>query len=228
MYVAADEPTRRFDFWFPPKQGLKHSAGSIFPPLLVNLISDFHQNKDWNLYRNRQPVPLLEFDFWFPPKQGLKLSCYSTKISFSILFDFWFPPKQGLKLTSRCSTKNNSPNLISDFHQNKDWNSNLLYLCRKSFSIWFLISTKTRIETATSCFDKLHLTIIWFLISTKTRIETLLISVLAFPQKSFDFWFPPKQGLKHHIKRINREDTLPIWFLISTKTRIETYHQGLA
>ena len=141
--------------------------------MLCDLISDFHQNKDWNHYFGK-------------------------------------------------SLSRSDNYLISDFHQNKDWNNPLPALPNLSMAIWFLISTKTRIETGCKHYAPDRWDFIWFLISTKTRIETdnsfqkqtiiihiwFLIStktrietLLKLPVESFfflfDFWFPPKQGLKH-------------------------------
>ena len=90
-----------FDFWFPPKQGLKRIV-----EIRINLAP-------------------AEFDFWFPPKQGLKLHSIVAIPLLSSIFDFWFPPKQGLKPETGGITSSVNFNLISDFHQNKDWNVNI-------------------------------------------------------------------------------------------------------
>ena len=137
-----------FDFWFPPKQGLKRFllTTSVLPQ--PNLISDFHQNKDWNHIkcdRSKNEREHLISDFhqnkdW----NGL----FGTFLSVNTgSFDFWFPPKQGLKLSKNGTIRPTKPDLISDFHQNKDWNDfSWLHQCYRN-RIWFLISTKTRIET---------------------------------------------------------------------------------
>ena len=143
-------------------------------PIKDNLISDFHQNKDWNQKHTNSKLLKLEFDFWFPPKQGLKLQItkFIAPVSLYLisdfhqnkdwnllwifpnlftdsLFDFWFPPKQGLKRSNKLTKMAPISDLISDFHQNKDWNFTVCITLWTRTTIWFLISTKTRIETMT-------------------------------------------------------------------------------
>ena len=146
-------------------------TSSLIPS--AHLISDFHQNKDWNLVDRYCVLLGVKFDFWFPPKQGLKQSKKANHYFGLFLFDFWFPPKQGLKQIRKVylaaertiwfliSTKTRietsfllrftlyTYNLISDFHQNKDWNLGVKVFRLVFVGIWFLISTKTRIETTT-------------------------------------------------------------------------------
>ena len=187
-----------FDFWFPPKQGLKHSQWSWpnqkspiwflistktrIETKLINFCLFFFF-RIWFLISTKTRIETIgklletekerQFDFWFPPKQGLKQKKTKILKVREILFDFWFPPKQGLKL----------------YHFFSYFNSYLF--------IWFLISTKTRIETRIGINRKITLKPIWFLISTKTRIETNCKIHVKMNKLKFDFWFPPKQGLKH-------------------------------
>ena len=136
------------------------------------LISDFHQNKDWNKIRMELPGGKNSIWFLISTKTRIETKPTQVKSLFYNQFDFWFPPKQGLKLQK------------------------FLFVQKFHYTIWFLISTKTRIETDINSYFVAGKCFIWFLISTKTRIETQWIADYPSQQNEFDFWSPPKQGLK--------------------------------
>ena len=115
------------------------------------LISDFHQNKDWNYRRVVRRRRKAGFDFWFPPKQGLKPARIWKAFCWFQKFDFWFPPKQGLKRVEEFYL----PTFFCKFDfwfppkQGLKRSGTELLWCL--LWIWFLISTKTRIETVFYC-----------------------------------------------------------------------------
>ena len=210
------------------------------------LISDFHQNKDWNIIVKIKKIILTWIWFLISTKTRIETVKAANGKFIIDVFDFWFPPKQGLKLHSdslilmkikiwflistktRIETRNLTnillvgeriwflistktrietlsglrrslfpfPNLISDFHQNKDWNHLPIHNPRGKLPIWFLISTKTRIETLES---RVFLVVfVWFdfWFPPKQGLKPNMLNSTERTLDKFDFWFPPKQGLK--------------------------------
>ena len=189
---------------------------------MINLISDLHQNKDWNYTRHhnlrvlvkiwflistKTRIETLSNDLWRKKHFYLISDLHQNK-DWNILWNILLNTRLLYLISDLHQNKDwNTPgfikklrgstNLISDLHQNKDWNSNTCVSVTKyKFNL----------------ISDLHQNKDW----NTGAAEYLRVS------RRFDFWSPPKQGLKQ--RSISIEDTCYkiIWFLISTKTRIET------
>ena len=88
--------------WLPQQQGLKPNGAWRISSEKMNFQTDFHNNKDWNMYRPKFNSGRPFLSDWLPQQQGLKLVDEDGIVNATGLSD-WLPQQQGLK-PFKCSS----------------------------------------------------------------------------------------------------------------------------
>ena len=163
---------KRFLSYYPLKQGLKHSY--IYTILLKYKIFILLSIKTRieTLSKILIQFSLSSFLSYYPLKQGLKPLYKNILESRKPVFLSYYPLKQGLKLWFLFHNNVVTHSFLSYYPLKQGLKLLSSALLISIFSIFILLSIKTRIETADFLNHPGFLGKIFILLSIKTRIET--------------------------------------------------------